>query len=147
MLQRLNFHENMISNVLNNKNKTAHGYIWRDKKVELDVVELESITKHSKSIIVIQVMDDGREIKYDSMVEASKKTGLSVGIIERKIKKYKDGCSGFRYSDISQKKSNLSAEDIISINNKYSQGVSVKNLEKEYGKSVKQLRRVLTKTI
>lgn len=100
--------------------------IWRDKEVKIDDVELESIKKHSMTIVVIQVMDDGREIKCDSMIDASRKTGLSTSMIERKIKKYKERSSGFRYGNISDKKSHLCAEDINSIKNKYCNGINVR---------------------
>ena len=55
-------------------------------------------------------MQNGHEIRYENMVDASKKTGLLVGVIERKINKYKDGEPGFKYNDFSEKKKQLTQE-------------------------------------
>ena len=137
--------EDTISLVLNGKSKTAYGYIWRDKNLNIEETELKKITKHSKAIEVIQVMQNGHEIRYESMVDASKKTGLSVGVIERKINKYKDGEPGFKYNDSSEKKKQLTKEQKIEIRRKYNSGISLKEIEKEYNKSIKQLRRVVCK--
>lgn len=137
--------EDTISLVLNGKSKTAYGYIWRYKNVNIEETELKKITKHSKAIEVIQVMQNGHEIRYESMVDASKKTGLSVGVIERKINKYKDGEPGFKYNDSSEKKKQLTKEQKIEIRRKYNSGISLKEIEKEYNKSIKQLRRVVCK--
>ena len=140
--------QDKISDVCLNKNgtKTYKGFVWKYEKIILDTREVTDVNKHSRARVIIKENLQGVELqRFKSIIEACSITGLNMNTLKdslRKKNKYTKGDFVLRYSVPTIKQLTSIQKD--EIREKYSKGVSVDKLSKEYSKSVKQLRRVLT---
>lgn len=79
---------------LKTKNPTRY---WAGKSIPEEAKRNMSKAKDSIKTPVIQIMDDGTEIKYESLSEAYKKTGISNGSIRYVCMGKRNHAGGFKW--------------------------------------------------
>ena len=139
--------QDRISDICLNKNgKSYIGFVWKYEKNEMTKEEAADINKHSRARVIIKENMKGEEIqKFKSLVEAARVLDVNLNTLTDalcKRGKYIRGDFILKYEGSVVKR--LTEDQKRVIIKKYKECVSVVELSKEYSKSVKQLRRVLS---
>jgi hypothetical protein len=139
--------QDRISDICLNKNgKSYIGFVWKYQNNEMTKEEVSDVNKHSRARVIIKENMKGEEIqKFKSLVEAARVLDVNLNTLTdalRKRGKYIRGDFILKYEGSVVKR--LTEDQKRVIIKKYKEGVSVVELSKEYSKSVKQLRRVLS---
>ena len=93
-----------IKDCLYNKHKSAYGYMWKYKTVNYldDIPPYEKPKKVKQGIAVICIDKKGNIVRFSSIREASKLTGIPEGNISNCLKRKNQKTAGgyiWRYAD------------------------------------------------